>query len=643
MPSALQFSSFNTRLITYLIILLLTVLSSVFLSVNRSTYNNTRDVIDQNLEVGLEVFSQLIFERSENFKATIRALSMDFAFRTAYQSSDYETLLSVADNLLSRMKSADILFMVDYDYLIVSDSLRQYASGAAFPWPWLLEEAEGNDNFETSSFIVFNEVAYHIVAVPILTPLVEGWVIVGERLDDDYTASLKEVINSDISILVVDESRPGRLVATTLKPNQAEELASEFSAVLPIGGGSGMLDLAGEPFVVLGTSLVHRRELILTALVQQSLPDALAPYRQLEQQLVFLFVLGLLVSAVMALLLGKSITRPVLKLAQRVQKIEAGDYSPDAVSTRKDEIGHLENSVNNMAIGLAEKEKVRALLGKVVSREIAEELMNRPVALGGETRTATILFSDIRDFTSICEGHTPEQILVMLNAYLSEVSIAIEDNKGVVDKYIGDAVMALFGVPVTGKSDTENALTAALAMRERVDDLNQDNRVKGLPLFFTGIGLHTGAVVAGNLGSANRMNYTVIGDTVNLASRLESLTKLYGVGILVSDETMRDQMDFVFRELDVVRVKGKAKPVRIFELVCRRDTADEALLQEITAYEAALSCYRMQNWQAAQEKLHALQRKQDLALYRLFLERIDHCMASPPDPDWDGVFTFESK
>ena len=191
MSSAIQFSSFNTRLITYLIILLLTVLSSVFLSVNRSTYNNTRVVIDQNLEVGLEVFSQLIDERSENFKATIRALSMDFAFRTAYENSDYETLLSVADNLLTRMKRADMLLMVDYDYLVVADSLRQYASGAELPWPWLLEEADGNDNFETSSFIVLDNIAYHIVAVPILTPLVEGWVIVGERLDNEYTASLK--------------------------------------------------------------------------------------------------------------------------------------------------------------------------------------------------------------------------------------------------------------------------------------------------------------------------------------------------------------------------------------------------------------------------------------------------------------------
>ena len=643
MSSAIQFSSFNTRLITYLIILLLTVLSSVFLSVNRSTYNNTRVVIDQNLEVGLEVFSQLIDERSENFKATIRALSMDFAFRTAYENSDYETLLSVADNLLTRMKRADMLLMVDYDYLVVADSLRQYASGAEFPWPWLLEEADGNDNFETSSFIVLDNIAYHIVAVPILTPLVEGWVIVGERLDNEYTASLKEVINSDISILVGDDFVADRLIATTLTQDQAKALTSEFGVAFSVGGASDVLNLADEHFITLGTSLLNRSELTLTALVQQSLPDALAPYRQLEQQLIILFVMGLLVSVTMALLLGKSITRPVLKLASRVQKIERGDYSSDVASTRKDEIGHLENSVNNMATGLAEREKVRALLGKVVSREIAEELMNRPVALGGETRTATILFSDIRDFTSICEGRTPENILEMLNAYLSEVSVAIEDNKGVVDKYIGDAVMALFGVPVTGTSDTVNALTAALAMRDRVHDLNQDNRIKGLPLFFTGIGLHTGEVVAGNLGSANRMNYTVIGDTVNLASRLESLTKQYGVGILVSDETMRDQTAFVFRELDVVKVKGKAKPVRIFELVCRREIADEQLLQEITAFESALSSYRLRDWQAAQEKLRVLQRKQDLPLYKLFLERVDYCIASPPDPTWDGVFTFQSK
>ena len=190
LPALLQFSSFKTRLITYLLILLLSVLVLIFLSVNRSTYSNTRNVIDQNLKVGLDVFNVLIEERGENFKTTMRALSSDFAFRQAYQTSDSNTLLSVSDNLLLRTENADVLIMVDYDYLVVADSQRLLTAGSDFPWSWLLEQAEGDANYETSSFILINDTAYYVVAVPILTPLVDGWIIIGERLDTDYVSSL---------------------------------------------------------------------------------------------------------------------------------------------------------------------------------------------------------------------------------------------------------------------------------------------------------------------------------------------------------------------------------------------------------------------------------------------------------------------
>jgi len=614
------------------------------MSVNRSTYNNTRDVIDQNLELGLDVFNQLITERGDNFNITMRALSSDFAFRTAYETSDYDTLISVSDNLLARAENADILMMVDYDYLVVADSQRYYSSGEDFPWPWLLQAAENNANFETSSFILIMDTAYHVVAVPILTPLVEGWIIVGERLDSHYVNSLKEIISTDVSILKLDERGSGIPVATTLRANQAQELEAEFNSFFSGGGTiSGILVLADEEFVALGTSLVDQPEISLTALIQQSLPAALAPYRLLEEQLILLFTIGLGISALMAMFLGKSVTRPVLKLAGKVQKIEGGDYSPDPPSIRSDEIGRLENSVNTMAEGLAEKEKVRDLLGKVVSKEIADELMNKQIELGGETRTATILFSDIREFTNLCEGRAPENILELLNSYLSEMSAAIEDHRGVVDKYIGDAVMALFGVPLAGPQDPKNVLNAALAMQERAINLNRRNKAAGLPMLQTGIGIHTGEVVAGNLGSTNRLNYTVIGDPVNLSSRLESLTKQYGVDIIVSEESMRNQDTFIFRELDLVRVKGKAQPARIFELVGHKEGVNQAQIEGIKAFEHILSLYRNQQWSEAIEQLLILQEKKDLLLYRLFVERINTCRDISPDENWDGVFTFLSK
>ncbi|MDC1528422.1 adenylate/guanylate cyclase domain-containing protein [Gammaproteobacteria bacterium] len=345
----------------------------------------------------------------------------------------------------------------------------------------------------------------------------------------------------------------------------------------------------------------------------------------------------------MALLLGRSVTKPVLTLATRVQAIEEGNYQEEILSQRKDEIGKLQNSVNHMAAGLAEKEKVRDLLGKVVSREIADELMNSHVELGGERRRITILFSDIRNFTGICEGSTPENILSLLNHYLSEVSAAIEEHKGVVDKYIGDAVMALFGAPIKSANDTTNALKAALQIRENVNRLNGANTENNLPALHTGIGLHTGEVVAGNLGSANRLNYTVIGDPVNLASRLQSLSKTYGGGIIVSEETQNEGADFIFQELDLVRVKGKAQPVRIYELIGTRDAVTTRQLEQIKGFNDMLGHYRKQAWQSALDALAAMESGENDTLYRLFRERIEIYRHTPPGADWDGVFTFQSK
>lgn len=639
----LQFKSFRSRIITYLVLLLLLVLGTVFFSVNSSTYNNTRSVIDSSLLVSQGVFTQLLQEREENFRDTFSALAADFAFRSAYSTADYGTLLSAGENLLTRTENADLLMIVDYDYLMVADTLRLLPPESDFPWSYLLESAEEDDNYEASSFIIIENVAYHVVAVPILTPLIDGWIIVGQRLDQDYVNSLKEITTTDVSILLETSRGAGEPVATTLGSLQARELGSEFNAYFAGTANTGMLDLDGEEFVALRIPLVNRPEITLSALVQQSLPDALAPYRELEQQLIVLFALGLCLSAMMALLLGRSVSNPVLALVNRVKKIELGDYAITGSGGRQDEIGQLEISVDNMATGLAEKEKVRDLLGKVVSKEIAEELMGSDVKLGGESRTATILFSDIRNFTTLCEGREPESILTLLNNYLSVVSSAIEDNKGVVDKYIGDAVMALFGVPIASDSDTANALKAALAMRERIAHLNSMNQAQGLPLLHTGIGLHTGDVVAGNLGSTNRLNYTVIGDAVNLASRLEALTKQYGVDILVSEDTRSGQDNFVFKELDLVRVKGKAQPVKIYELVCRSDDANTQLLQEIAGFEEVLTHYRQQHWKQALSLLDKLATQQHQAVFALYRERISFFMTTPPASDWDGVFTYETK
>jgi adenylate cyclase len=234
---------------------------------------------------------------------------------------------------------------------------------------------------------------------------------------------------------------------------------------------------------------------------------------------------------------------------------------------RRDEIGALANAVNNMAHGLEEKEKMRSLLGKVVSLAVAEELLSKKLELGGEEREVTVLFSDIRSFTTHSENMTPNETLTLLNIYLTTMAAIIDKHGGVVDKFIGDAIMALFGAPASHEDDADRALLAALEMASALEGLNVTLEARGMPKIAMGIGINTDTVVVGNMGSQDRMNYTAIGDGVNVASRLESLTKEYAEKIIISERTLnstRRRYDTGY--LGEVLVRGKNIPVKIYAL-----------------------------------------------------------------------------
>ena len=190
-----------------------------------------------------------------------------------------------------------------------------------------------------------------------------------------------------------------------------------------------------------------------------------------------------------------------------------------------DEIGLLAGAFNRMSEGLAERDQVRDLLGKVVSPAVAAELLRKDVTLGGEEREVTILFSDLRSFTSMCESRSAQEMLGVLNHYFTRMSAIVEAHRGVVDKYVGDAMMALFGAPLAGPDDADRAMETALEMSEALDELNREWQAQGRQALSFGIGINTDVVVAGNMGSQTRLNYTVIGDGVNLAARLQALTK----------------------------------------------------------------------------------------------------------------------
>ncbi len=307
--------------------------------------------------------------------------------------------------------------------------------------------------------------------------------------------------------------------------------------------------------------------------------------------------------------------------------------------------------VLNLAWGwFFEVRKGRALVsrfGEYVAPELVERMAQDPEAynMDGESRELTVMFVDVRGFTTISEGLTPKALREYINLYLTAMSEDIRaSHQGTLDKYIGDAVMAFWGAPVSFPDHASRAVATALLMQDSAARLNRDFLARGWPELRIGIGLNTGPMHVGDMGSKIRRAYTVMGDAVNLGARLEGITKVYGVGIAVGVATRMAAPEFAWRELDLVRVKGKNEPVAIFEPLGKPAALSAEALEELAQWEAALAQVRAQQWDAAQAAIAALAaRHPGCGLYALYLERIAHYRAHPPGADWDGVTTFDTK
>jgi adenylate cyclase len=238
----------------------------------------------------------------------------------------------------------------------------------------------------------------------------------------------------------------------------------------------------------------------------------------------------------------------------------------------------------------------------------------------------------------------PEQLSLLMNRFLTPMTQAIHQHRGTIDKYMGDAIMAFWGAPVADNQHATHAVQAALAMTDSLVRLQDEFAAQGWPAIRIGIGLNSGDMVVGNMGSSFRMAYTVLGDAVNLGSRLEALTKYYAVSIIVSEDTKVLAPDFVYRELDRVRVKGREKPLAIYEVLGAKEEVNEAALTDLPQYLVALAAYRNQDWPQAEALFTSLSQAQPLCrLYAIYMERIVHFQSNLPDANWDGVANFREK
>jgi len=348
----------------------------------------------------------------------------------------------------------------------------------------------------------------------------------------------------------------------------------------------------------------------------------------------------------------RSLVDPVKRLLGGTRAVEAGDLGVEIQVKTRDELATLAHSFNHMVDGLREKEHIRETFGQYVDPRIVQRVLEKKLSTeGGERQTMSVFFSDLEGFTQLCEGLTPDMAVRFLNRYFALMSESVRARQGIVDKYIGDSVMAFWGPPFADPAEHARlACHAALDQMARLETFRAAlpelfGVTHGLPVVNVRMGLASGEVTVGNIGSETARGYTVIGDTVNLASRLEQANKFYGTRILVSDATRQLAGDsLAFREIDSLRVAGKLEPVQVHELLGLASGPNDAARRAIQDYETGLAHYRAQDWDAAEVAFSAcLSAMPSDRPAQVMLERIARFRQSPPAAGWDGVWVAGSK
>lgn len=286
---------------------------------------------------------------------------------------------------------------------------------------------------------------------------------------------------------------------------------------------------------------------------------------------VFLLWLTIIITLIGILLsfgLSLYFSRPLVTLRESTKVLASGNFDHRVEIRRKDEIGDLGEAFNHMAEGLSEREVIREAFGKYVTPEIRDEILSGRIPLDGEIRTATVLFTDLRGFTPYVEGHSPKEVIQSMRAYFNAMQKAITLHDGLILQYAGDEIMVVFGVPLQSENHAEKAISAALEMRTQLEKFNRDRAQKGMQPFRHGVGIHTGEVLAGNTGSDDKLSYSLIGNVVNVASRVQDLTKEFQCDILATEETIKrlDRKPHMERKQPVM-VKGYSKSIVVYQII----------------------------------------------------------------------------
>jgi class 3 adenylate cyclase len=537
--------------------------------------------LDRDLRTTGQVFVSLLAERATRLQTNSTLLADDFALKRVYATHfdpatyDADTLASAGLSYRQRL-GVQLVWMTDEtgNLLAASPAGKRMSQSLADFSP--LKEALQSQSAAVALVEVDGKL-FQMVAVPVLGPEVIGFLLLGQIVDDSVAARLKQDTRSDITFLTAS-----RAFATSwaLQGKERTRFAASQLAKFLQGNGTpnpALSEVGKRRFLSLALPIKAHLSEPLYALVQGSYDDALAPLHALQWRITTIGLLALAGALLTGMILAGSITGPIRLLVEAMHEVLRGNLRRRAHLERSDELGFLARSFNAMVGGLEDRERIRHTFGRFVSRDVAAAVLDGRVPLAGERLEVSILFQDIRGFSALAETLDPAALLRMLNRFFTEVVAAVEAEGGVVKQFTGDGVMALFGAPQPRPDHVECAARAALGIVDRLARMNLLLQPDGTLPLQIGIGIHTGEVVAGLIGPDERVEYGVVGEPVNLASRIEGLTKDLTATVLVSKQiAVRLGPHFLLGRAALVAVKGKTQPIEVVELLAKRDARTDS-------------------------------------------------------------------
>ncbi len=557
--------SFRSKLLL-LFVLVVTVAQFVtWYIVSRYNDASARGQIDAELQQAASAFRRLVVYRNTLLATGVSTAARDYQIKRILVEEDAPTLKSALESI-QLVSESHVVAALTVEGRPLAATLDSRPSAGLYERLLALAEADPRANPTASGFGYLDSHLFSLVVAPVRAPDILAWLVVGFRIDRDLAEDLKKITGVDLTFF----DAHGAPLATTLDDASARAVAAALPH-LTTGTESREVRIGRATALVATRALATGDRQSASLALQYSLDEKLAPARATERHLLLVALGSLLVAALLSLAFARRLTEPILALVGHTRRIARGDYRVQNTTTRDDELGRLSEAFDQMALGLAERDRVRDLLDKNVSPEVAAQLLRDGATLDGEEREVTILFADLRGFTTLSEQLAARDLFKLLNRYLDRMSGAIEAQGGVIDKFIGDAIMALFGAPVAQGDAADRAIAAARGMERALAALNAELAAEGRAPLAIGVGINTARVLAGNLGSHRRLNYSVIGDGVNVASRLQSLTRTaeYRTNIIVSAATLRAARrapEAGARPLGTVAVKGRAEPVEIFAI-----------------------------------------------------------------------------